>query len=134
VSIIMARVPERMRRFRLPSPRVQASGRNGPGPGETAIWAFLQGLSRGCFKTWFMQEHSGLQAFKRTEICWTDASQGPYRLPNAPLDFFPTSLAQSPFFQQASHGLVAVQNTYDGPLEFLGPQAAALPAPPQGRP
>jgi hypothetical protein len=45
VSLIMARVPEGTLRLRLPSPRVRASVRNGPSPGETAIPAFLQDLS-----------------------------------------------------------------------------------------
>jgi hypothetical protein len=35
--LIMARVPEGTRRFHLPSPRVQPSGRNKPGSRETVI-------------------------------------------------------------------------------------------------
>jgi hypothetical protein len=60
VSLIMARVPEGTRRLHLPSPRLQASGRNGPGPGETAISGVLPGHVPGCFKNRFMQQRSGL--------------------------------------------------------------------------
>jgi hypothetical protein len=56
----MARVPEGTHRFRLPSPRVQASGRNGSGSGETAIPDVPPGPAPGCFKTRFIQERSEL--------------------------------------------------------------------------
>jgi hypothetical protein len=67
VTLIMARVPEGTRRFRLPSPRVQLSDRN-LAPDKLPFQTFLRGLSRGCFKTRFIQERSGLQASKRTKF------------------------------------------------------------------
>jgi hypothetical protein len=84
VSLIMVSVPEGTWRLRPPSPRVQASGLNGPGPGETAIPGVPLGPIQGCFDTRLMQERVDLQAAKRDKIYWTAASQGPSRLPNAP--------------------------------------------------
>jgi hypothetical protein len=68
MRLITEHVPEGTGRFRLPFPRAQASGRNGPSPGETVIPDILPGPVPGCFKIRFMQESSELQASKWTEI------------------------------------------------------------------
>jgi hypothetical protein len=64
----MARVPEGTRRFRLPSPRVQDSGRNGPRPGETAIPDVPPSLSWGALKPGSCNDTVGCML--------ADASQG----------------------------------------------------------
>jgi hypothetical protein len=50
VRLIMARVTDETRHLRLPSLRVQPSGRNGYGSGETGILDVPPGLSRRCLK------------------------------------------------------------------------------------